>query len=310
MRILVLGAGAMGSLYGGLLKETGNDVTLVDVSKEHIDRINQGGLRLEALEEKKVIPIEAKYAHEIKDSPELILLFTKTIHSKSALDSIKKNIDDKTIILSLQNGLGNDKIIQEYVPESRIIIGTTNFPSDLIEPGFVKSKGQGATKIMSLDGKVSEQLEQIKTILNKAGFNCTITEEVFVSIWEKVAFNAACNALTAVTRLRLGHVGSTEEGKELARLIVNEVIGIAHMKKINANADSVIQLVEEDFIEHAEHMPSMLQDVLNKRETEIDFINGAVVSEAEALGVEIPVTKTLYQLISIIQKNYDGVINI
>jgi 2-dehydropantoate 2-reductase len=141
-------------------------------------------------------------------------------------------------------------------------------------------------------------------MLNDAGFNCIITKDVFVSIWEKVAFNAACNALTAVTRLKLGAVGKTDEGRSLARSIAKEVISVANMKNISANADNVIKLIELDFVEHAEHIPSMMQDVLGNRTTEIDFINGAVVNEAEKLGVDVPVTKVLYQLISIIQNNY------
>ncbi|MGB4438416.1 MAG: 2-dehydropantoate 2-reductase [Sedimentibacter sp.] len=308
MKILVLGAGAMGSLYGGLLKEKGNDVTLVDVSKQHIDEINKNGLMVETLEGKKIIPIKATYAHEVSEKPDLLILFTKTIHSRSALQSLKEQIGKNTMILSLQNGLGNEEVIKEFFSTDRIIIGTTNFPSDLLKPGCVKSKGKGTTKIMSCNGEVTDQLKEIETTLNEAGFNCIITKDVFVSIWEKVAFNAACNTLTAVTRLKLGIVGGTEEGKELARSIAKEVVSVANKKNINADAENVIKLIEQDFIEHAEHMPSMLQDVINSRITEIEFINGAVAKEAEKLGMSVPVTKVLYQLISIVQKNYTNLI--
>lgn len=308
MKTLVLGAGAMGCLYGGLLKDKGNDVILVDVSKAQIDEINANGLELETSEGKKIIPVEAKYAHEISEQPELLILFTKTIHSKSALESLKDKIGPNTMVLSLQNGLGNDEVIKEFVSTDRIIIGTTNFPSDLLRPGCVKSKGKGSTKIMSCNGDMTDKLKEVEVMLNDAGFNCIITEDVFVSIWEKVAFNAACNALTAVTRLRLGDVGGTEEGKELAYSIVNEVVSVANKKNINANAENVFKLVEQDFIEHADHMPSMMQDVLGNRMTEIDFINGAVAKEAEKLGMYVPVTKVLYQLISMIQKNYANLI--
>lgn len=304
MKTLVLGAGAMGCLYGGLLKEKGNDILLVDVSKPQIEEINTNGLTLETAEGIKLIPIKAKYAHEIAEQPELLILFTKTIHSKSALESLKDKIGPNTYVLSLQNGLGNDEVIKEFVSTDRIIIGTTNFPSDLVKPGYVKSKGKGTTKIMSCNGEITRKLDEIASMLNDAGFNCIITKDVFVSIWEKVAFNAACNALTAVTRLKLGAVGKTDEGRSLARSIAKEVISVANMKNISANADNVIKLIELDFVEHAEHMPSMMQDVLGNRTTEIDFINGAVVNEAEKLGVDVPVTKVLYQLISIIQNNY------
>ncbi|WP_313344339.1 2-dehydropantoate 2-reductase [Sedimentibacter sp.] len=308
MKTLVLGAGAMGCLYGGLLKEKGNDVILVDVSRSQVDEINKNGLALETAEGKRNITIKAKFAHDVTEQPDLIILFTKTIHSKSALSSLKEIIGPETMVLSLQNGLGNDEVIKEFVPTDRIIIGTTNFPSDLLKPGNVRSLGKGTTKIMSCNGEVTEKLKQIEMMLNEAGFNCIITEDVFVSIWEKVAFNAACNALTAASRLKLGDVGKTDEGKKLARSIAKEAISVANAKNINANAENVIKLIELDFVEHAEHMPSMMQDVLGNRMTEIEFINGAVVREAEKLGIDVPVTNVLYKLVSMIQKNYENLI--
>lgn len=308
MKTLILGAGAMGCLYGGLLKERGNDVILVDVSKPQVDEINRNGLALETAEGKRNIKIKAKFAQEVTEQPDLIILFTKTIHSKSALSSLKAMIGPETMVLSLQNGLGNDEVIKEFVRTDKIIIGTTNFPSDLLKPGNVRSLGKGTTKIMSCNGEVTEKLKQVEMMLSDAGFNCIITEDVFVSIWEKVAFNAACNALTAASRLKLGDVGKTDEGKELARSIAKEVVSVANAKKIRANAENVIKLIELDFVEHAEHMPSMMQDVLGNRTTEIDFINGAVVKEAEKLGISVPVTNVLYKIVSMIQKNYENLI--
>ncbi|WP_422485383.1 ketopantoate reductase family protein [Gudongella sp. DL1XJH-153] len=308
MKILVLGAGAMGSLYGGLLKERGNDVTLVDVFKDHIDEINKNGLEVELLGVKKNIKVEACTSDKVDFRPDLVILFTKTIHSRSALDSIHRIIDDNTLVLSLQNGLGNDEIIREYVRAENIIIGTTNFPSDFISPGKIRSNGTGQTKIMTSIGYETSELKEVQSALDNAGFNCIITKDVFVSIWEKVAFNSACNALTAITKLKLGDVGKTEEGKILAHRIVQEVSSVANKKGIKASADNVIELVEADFIEHYEHIPSMAQDVLTKRLTEIQFINGAVVKEAEELGMYIPVTETLYQLISIVQSNYENIL--
>lgn len=308
MKTLILGAGAMGCLYGGLLKERGNDVILVDVSKPQVDEINKNGLALETAEGKRNIKIKAKFSQEVNEQPDLIILFTKTIHSKSALSSLKAIIGPETMVLSLQNGLGNGEVIKEFVPTDRIIIGTTNFPSDLLKPGNVRSLGKGTTKIMSCNGEVTEKLKQVEMMLSDAGFNCIITEDVFVSIWEKVAFNAACNALTAASRLKLGDVGKTDEGKELARSIAKEVVSVANAKNIYANAENVIKLIELDFVEHAEHMPSMMQDVLGNRTTEIDFINGAVVREAEKLGISVPVTNVLYKLVSMIQKNYENLI--
>jgi len=131
---------------------------------------------------------------------------------------------------------------------------------------------------------------------------------VFVAIWEKVAFNSAMNAITATTRLKLGCIGSTEEGRELAFEVAREVASVATAKGINVDVDRVLKVMDKDFRDHADHKPSMLQDVLAKRQTEADFINGAAVREAKRLGMRIPLTETLYRLIKTIQANYDHIL--
>ena len=118
-----------------------------------------------------------------------------------------------------------------------------------------------------------------------------------VAIWEKVAFNAALNALTAVTRLDVGPVGDAPEGRELAARVVEEVISVAERKGIAARREAVMAAVAGAFAEHRGHKPSMLQDMLAGRPTEVESLNGAVVREAEALGMTVPITETLYLLV-------------
>lgn len=308
MKIAILGAGAMGSLYGGLLHQAGQEVILLDVSKAHVDSVNQHGLFIDGPEGELNIKVPAAQAWQLKEEPELFILFTKTIYSRDALDSVKHLLQPDTWVLSLQNGLGNDELIGEYVARDHIIVGTTDFPSTFIEPGRIRSKGRGTTKMMSANGEGSAQLEKVAEVLNQAGFNCHLTKDVFVSIWEKVAFNSAMNAITAVTRLKLGYVGARKEGRELAYTVAKEVVSVANRKGIAAQEDRVIAVMDKDFLDHADHKPSMLQDVLAKRTTEVDFIDGAAVNEAAKLGMDIPATRTLYQLIKMIQANYENVL--
>jgi len=310
MKIVVIGAGAMGSLYGGLLKEQGNDVVLVDVFKQHIEAINNSGLILEMEKGKRVIAIEAKYASEVKEAPDLAIVFTKTIHTESALASVRAFLGENTYVLTLQNGLGNVELIEKYVPQDRIIVGVTNFPSDLIGPGSIRSLGTGETIIMSAGGVVSARLLEVETMMNEAGLHCKISPGVFEHIWEKVAFNAAINTLTSVTKLRIGDMAGTEEGRNLVYDIVNEVISVANKRGIAADKNTVVKNVLRVFEEHADHMPSMMQDVLAHRATEVESINGAVVREAQALGMDVPVTRVFYQLICIMQKTYDRQVSI
>lgn len=305
MKIVVVGAGAMGCLYGGLMKEAGNEVILVDVWQKHIDAINTNGLKLEVGETTKIIKIPAKLSREVATQAELIVLFTKNIHSEKALEEAKGFIGVNTYVLTVQNGLGNIEKIEKYVPLDRIVVGVTNYPSDLVGPGHVRSQGVGKTQILSADGIVRPQLEIIRQIIDKSGLNAIISRDVFVSIWEKVAFNAAMNSLCTVTKLTVGPLGATSQSRELAIRIAKETVAVANKKGIPAREDVVLNMMEDAFKNHYSHMPSMLQDSLAKRTTEVEYINGAIAREAAQLGISAPTTEVLYQLVRVLEQNYD-----
>jgi 2-dehydropantoate 2-reductase len=304
MRVVVLGAGAMGCLYGGLLAATGQDVTMVDVSAEQIDAIRSRGLSLERAAGTVVVQLpigDAAAAAARPGSPDLVIVFTKTLHSRAALASAQPLLGPETWVLTLQNGLGNVELIEEHVPRARIIQGVTTFPSDLIGPGQVRSLGEGVTRIMSADGTLSPRLREVREALDAAGLHCETAPDVTVAIWEKVAFNAATNALTAVTGLNVGQLADSPGGREMARTIVREVASVAVRKGIAVREGAVLATLDDAFAQHREHKPSMLQDMLRGRHTEIDSLNGAVVREADALGMRVPVTETLHQLVRIME---------
>jgi 2-dehydropantoate 2-reductase len=303
MRVVVVGAGAMGCLFGGLLFRSGCQVTLVDVSGTQIEAINHDGLRLELGEGSVVLPVAARYAHEVSEIPQLVVVFTKTMHTAAALEAARHLLGGDTLVLSLQNGLGNDAVIERFLPRKRIIHGVTTFPADLVSPGLVRSMGSGLTLIMSADGVVHSRLEAVRLALDEAGFNCRISGEVAAAIWEKVAFNVAMNSLTAVMRLPVGALADSPACRRLAYRMVNEVAAVANRKGIGARRDAVLATVEAALAEHREHKPSMLQDVLAGRPTEVESLNGAVVREATALGMTASVTEVLYHLVRAVEES-------
>lgn len=222
----------------------------------------------------KNIPVTAGFGQELEGEPDLVIVFTKTFNTEKALEAAKRCIGREKAILTLQNGLENVEIIKKFALKERIIVGVTTFPSDLVGPGHIKSLGFGRTIIMSSDGKMNPVLESVCKVLDEAGFNCEISTGVYTSIWEKVAFNAALNSLTAVTGLTVGQLGAVPEGAELAHRIAGEVVEVANKKGVPARKDVVHGLIESVFVEHFNHMPSMLQDVLARRRAEIESING------------------------------------
>jgi len=304
MRIIVVGAGAMGSLYGGRLKESGQDVILVDIWPQHIETINTFGLKIEGENGIQIIPVPARFAHEIKEKADLLIIFTKTLHTEKALQSVLHLVHDKTMVMTLQNGLGNVEMLEKYFPPEKIIAGTTSFPSKLVGPGHVRSLGKGETRIMHLGNFTADRLEVIRKAMDEAGFNCTVTENLFPSIWEKVAFNAAMNSLTAVTRLTVGRLGSSAEGRSLAFQVAEEVLTVAEKKGLAVSREKVREMMIDAFAGHSDHMPSMLQDILAGKKTEIEAINGAVIREAAEAGCKVPATEILYKLVKVLEHSF------
>jgi 2-dehydropantoate 2-reductase len=301
LNVIVIGAGAMGSLFGGRLALAGHNVTLIEVWQEHIDAINAHGLTLNLMGETHIACCAATRPENFTGPVDFAILFTKAHQSRPALAAVAQAIQADTPVLTLQNGLGNIEMIAEWVARDQIIAGTTTFPSVLEGPGKIVSPGIGKTRIMTVSGQRTEALEQIVSTLDQAGLHCEIDENVEATIWEKVAFNAALNALTAVARSPVKLIADSEHGRELARKVVQEVLSVARAKRILVNGAAVEASVEMALRDHREHKPSMLQDLLAGRRTEIDAINGVVVQQAAQLGMQVPVTEALWRLVKLIE---------
>lgn len=304
MKIVILGAGAMGCLYGAGLVKAGQQVTLIAARKAHIDALNERGLTVEAADGTVQYRIPAMAAADYSGIADAILVFTKGADSKAALESFRHGIGPDTLLISLQNGPGHETLLSDYADPDRVVIGTTNFPSDRVDASTIRIGGTGVTRLMTASGNKSERFDALVTALALGGLKPEPTEAIRAAIWEKTAFNAALNSLTAVTLMPQGHLAKSEEGPELIRTIVHEVCMTANRKGIPADEAAVTETALRLLTEHSGHCPSMLQDVLGKRATEIEYISGAVVREAKALGLEVPVTETLYRLICILQRNY------
>ncbi len=301
-RILVLGAGAMGSYFGASLAEQGFPVTLVDINDAHLNAITASGLRIVTDTGERVVRLPAMRAEAVTEKPDLVIVFTKAMHTRSALTSIKHVLGRDTWFLSLQNGLGNRETIEAFAPSSRLVLGVTTIPADLKGPGHVESHGGSKTRIMTADGQPHTVVTRIRDALGQCGLQCEIDPDVIVAIWEKVAFNAAMNAICAVARCRVGDIAGLPEGRELALAVADEVARVAQACGILVNRTGIATTVNHALDNHQKHIPSMGQDMLAGRPTEIDAINGAVVKAAQGTGVATPLTATLATLVRISER--------
>ena len=307
MRIAILGAGAMGSLFGGLLAESGEAVTLIDVNDAHLDAIRRDGLRIDddrgerTLRALHVLRPEVANTQASPDTPfDLLIVFTKSLHTRHALDGVRALLSPFTYVLTLQNGLGNVETLNAFVPIERILVGVTTWPADLAGPGHVHSHGAGVVRMMTADGAERSFAAAVADALSRAGLACSLDADVWAAIWEKVAFNAALNTLCAVTGCTVDQLGEHHDGPRLAQAIAAETAAVARAKGIAVDGERIARNVEHAIRAHRGHRPSMLQDVLAGRRTEIDAISGKVVAAAREAGVAVPHAETLLALVRLI----------
>ena len=306
MRVAVIGAGAMGCLYGAAWHRGGCNVTLVDVDKVHVTEINRRGLELETRGGTELLPIPALLPNELAEPADLVVVFTKTFHTRSALEGAAGAIGPETHLLSLQNGLGNDSALAEFVPTERVIVGASTMPSDLVGAGRVRSHGEGGTKLYPAFDGSPEMAQAAADALTQGGIPSTLDPDIQVTIWSKAIFNAVMNPLCALTLRTPGFLGAHEQSRALIREAVEEGVAAAHGAGVMVDAAAIHALTQVSMTDHANHEASMLQDVKAKRRTEIDSIDGEIVRAGREHGVATPLLETLWRLVKLEEAKLAG----
>ena len=293
MKIAVVGAGAMGSLFGGLLASSGEDVTLVDVWREHVEAINAEGLRIDGPDGSRVIRVKATSDPSSVGPVDLIIIFVKSYDTLKAARDALPMVTENTAFLSLQNGLGNIEKITEVAGSDRVIPGTTAHGCTLIGPGEIVHAGRGPTIIGELNGRETERAREIRDVLMGAGIETEISRNITGALWSKVLVNVGINPLTALNGIKNGELLDDPEIKETMREAVEEAIMVAEAIGIDLGPKDHVKQVYDVARATAMNKSSMLQDVERGRKTEIDALNGAVVRLAKTLGLDTPVNDAL-----------------
>jgi len=305
MKIAVVGAGAMGSLFGALLAEAGNEVWLNDVWAEHVNAINQNGLEIEREGKVRKVKVHAvRDARKIGDA-ELVIVFVKSTQTGEAAQIAGDLAGMGGMVLTLQNGMGNADTIAEVVEPARVLAGTTSHGATLLGPGSIRHAGTGPTMIgvWKRTKEGFDRAVRFAQLFNGAGIACEAVEDARVPIWNKLLINVGINAITALTAIKNGEILDLEVTRNLSCAAVEEAMVVARGRGIS---------VTEDMVEHvlavakatAANRSSMGQDVDNGRQTEIRAINGFIVREGRDLGLKTPVNWTLTALIETLEKHY------
>lgn len=302
MKIAVIGAGALGSLFGGLLAKSGQEVWLYNRSSvEHIHAIRTRGLTLysEAGEEGISITATSKI-EEIPSPMDLLGIFVKAHDTEQAIRDARPLVCQSSWVLSLQNGVGPEETLSQYVPRSGLLRGVTAQGATLEEPGVVRWAGRGPTRFGPLapaDAATQKKIHAILDVFNRAGIEAYYAANVQELIWEKLLINAAINPLTALFDVPNGALLQDPNLRSILRAVLQETLPIITTHGVNLSLPEAIQLVEGICERTAQNLSSMLQDVRHGKRTEIDFINGVVLREGERLGIPTPLHRLLIELI-------------
>jgi 2-dehydropantoate 2-reductase len=304
MKIGLLGCGAMGSLYGGYLSKV-HEVYVCDVWKEHIEAIRANGIRLDEPSGETAVfrPAFATSDPSEIGPVDLMIVFVKYMLLEDALKNAKSMIDDHTIVLSLQNGIGNYDEIAKVVPEAQICCGTTAHGCTFLEPGHVRHTGQGVTNVGTLKGPFSNA-EKVADALRQAGFDAVAHENVMELIWHKLFANIAINAITALLDQTNATVAENAFERTLAEKMVREAVAVANATGCHFDVDAELKNAFDVALATGANRSSMLQDVTRQRETEIKIINGAVVKTGQEAGIPTPYNDAICQLIQAKQSFY------
>ena len=303
MKIGILGAGAMGILYGGLLSNKGNDVKFIIKTESKKKIINEEGIKLNIDGKSFTVNPKAILAEETNEF-NLIIIFTKTNDTISALNSIEHSINKNTFLMSLQNGLGNLEKLLKFSDSSKIIYGTTMAPADLKDVREVSSFGSHVSQFRLAGDKNNDFVEVISNIFNEAKLNSIINENVDDVIWSKVAFNTAMNTICALLEITPSSIDTNKDLKSFAKSVATETCEVAIANDIKIDKGKVFKNIELSCREHGDHKPSMLQDIILKKQTEIDALNGEVIKIGSSLNIGTPLNSSLFHLIKAKENNY------
>jgi 2-dehydropantoate 2-reductase len=291
MRICVFGAGSLGSALGGMLAQR-HDVTLIG-RRQHMNAARRQGLRLlgDVARTARVQTLESPANAE---TPDLLIISTKAYDTRSAIDACRRLVDDETMVLTLQNGLGNLELLRKWRGD-KAFGGTTTMGAALVSPGIVRVSGLGQTTI-GADVDFSGARD-ISRVFKSCGFCVQVKREVMREIWGKAIMNACINPTAAVLRVRNGRLLESKTTTRFMREVCRECEQVAVVSKVTLPIGAMYSRVRDVCADTANNISSMLQDVQKGKRTEIRQINGAFCSFGRARGVPTPLNDTLVAIV-------------
>jgi 2-dehydropantoate 2-reductase len=302
MKFLVVGPGAMGCLFAARLRIAGNEVALVDHDRDRAQKITEQGIRVTGISGTYEVRIPTVVGHA-PFAPDFILICVKSTDTGAAGEGVSGSMGKETMVVTLQNGLGNMEILEEIFGPGRVLGGVTAEGATLVDEGVIRHAGEGET-VIGPAGEEDGSVHKLVSVMNQAGFKTRSAEKVEELIWGKLVINVGINALTAITRLKNGLLPAIKGTRAIMEAAVEEAVSVARARGVRLPYEDPLTRVIAVCEATKENVSSMLQDVLKQKATEVEAINGAIAKEGDVLGIPTPVNRTLTELVDAIQTSY------
>jgi 2-dehydropantoate 2-reductase len=302
MKIAILGAGAMGSVYAGLLAAAGNEVWAVDAWEEHVDAIRRGGLRVSGASGDRTVAIGATTSVDEVGVSDLVVVATKAMDVEKAARAATPLLGPHTVVLPIQNGLGSSAAAAAILGEERVVQGVAGgFGASVVEPGWVRHEGMELVRLGELRGPRTERLEQIAETWRSAGFTVQTYDDIDRLVWEKLICNVCFSGVCGVLDASIGEVMADEHAWAVATACAVEADGVGRALGVDLEFEDPVAHVQAFGRKIPGAYPSLVLDLRAGRRTEISFINGAIPRVGCEVGVQAPVNAAVTGLVEALE---------
>lgn len=307
---LILGSGSVGSLIGGLLTRKGFNVFMIG-REPHIAATGANGLKIQGLIERQVKPINAgtfdniyQIVEMLSDEISYIIVTTKAHQTRQAAEEILPIVCKHSTIVSIQNGIGTEEILQELYPNNLVLRGVTSIGVSRPEPGVVDYSGKGITQIGYASDAEKEKASLLVQSLSASGLETELESNIQGAVFTKTIVNCALNPLAAIHRVKNAEIYKQKALRKKATALANEAWTVTKKLGVTLLVEDPIAYALDVIKKTGENTNSMLSDVQNKKKTEIDFITGKIVSFADSMDIEVPHNKEVYKEILALERSY------
>lgn len=306
MKIVIVGGGAIGRLFGYFLVKGGNEITLIDIDRNTLGALQEKGIGLvedgdQHPEEAQSFPVRALFSADSLTEADLVLLLVKSQDTLAAVKDVAHLISDSCPLLCLQTGLGNMEVASKIVPRKNILLGITFMSGTALSDARVRQGGLAKTYIGEVNGTFSKRLENINHVFNRCGIETQMVKKIIGRLWCKVITYSAINPVSAILQVPNGSLTSKMESITLMKRLLDEGRAVADSCSIELVYPDLYELLFDACEKSANNLSSMLQDILNEQPTEIDAQNGAICRYAEEHGVKVPTHQTMLELIKLLE---------